>query len=77
MDTFGLSGVLSGATITNANDQDVCSAMGFAIGGFAPVGHPEPLPSPHLRWWSWWAVSFLWRGYWRPTQVLVTQKARA
>ena len=43
VDIFRLSGVLSGATITNANAQDVRSATGFAIGGVAPVGHPERL----------------------------------
>ena len=43
MDISRLSGVLSGATITKANAQDVRSATGFAIGGVAPMGHPEPL----------------------------------
>ena len=43
VDTFRLSGVLSGATITKANADDVRAATGFAIGGVAPVGHPEPL----------------------------------
>ena len=43
VDTSRLSGVLSGATITKANAADVRSATGFAIGGVAPVGHPEPL----------------------------------
>ena len=43
MDTSRLSGVLSGATITKANADDVRAATGFAIGGVAPVGHPEPL----------------------------------
>ncbi len=32
-----------GATITKANADDVRTATGFAIGGVAPVGHPEPL----------------------------------
>ena len=43
VDTSRLSGVLSGATITKANAHDVRSATGFAIGGVAPVGHPESL----------------------------------
>ena len=43
VDTSRLSGVLSGATITKANAADVRSATGFAIGGVAPVGHPESL----------------------------------
>ena len=43
MNTFRLSGVLSGATITKANADDVRAATGFAIGGVAPVGHPKPL----------------------------------
>ena len=43
MDTSRLSGVLSGATITKANAADVRSATEFAIGGVAPVGHPESM----------------------------------
>ena len=43
VDTSRLSGALSGATITKANAADVRSATGFAIGGVAPVGHPESL----------------------------------
>ncbi|MGA1145902.1 MAG: YbaK/EbsC family protein [Candidatus Nanopelagicales bacterium] len=43
VDTDKLSGVLGGATITKANADDVRNATGFAIGGVAPVGHPEPL----------------------------------
>jgi len=43
VDTDKLSGVLDGATITKANADDVRNATGFAIGGVAPVGHPEPL----------------------------------
>jgi prolyl-tRNA editing enzyme YbaK/EbsC (Cys-tRNA(Pro) deacylase) len=43
VDTDKLSGVLGGATITKANADDVRDATGFAIGGVAPVGHPEPL----------------------------------
>jgi prolyl-tRNA editing enzyme YbaK/EbsC (Cys-tRNA(Pro) deacylase) len=41
--TDKLSGILGGATITKANADDVRAATGFAIGGVAPVGHPEPL----------------------------------
>lgn len=43
VDTDMLSTVLEGATITKANADDVRAATGFAIGGVAPVGHPEPL----------------------------------
>jgi prolyl-tRNA editing enzyme YbaK/EbsC (Cys-tRNA(Pro) deacylase) len=43
VDTDRLSGILDGATITKASADDVRSATGFAIGGVAPVGHPEPL----------------------------------
>ncbi len=43
VDTDKLASVLDGATITKANADDVRSATGFAIGGVAPVGHPEPL----------------------------------
>lgn len=43
VDTDMLSAVLGGATITKANADDVRAATGFAIGGVAPVGHPEPL----------------------------------
>ncbi|MBM3669301.1 MAG: YbaK/EbsC family protein [Actinobacteria bacterium] len=43
VDTDKLSAVLGGATITKANADDVRNATGFAIGGVAPVGHPEPL----------------------------------
>lgn len=43
VDTDMLSAVLEGATITKANADDVRAATGFAIGGVAPVGHPEPL----------------------------------
>jgi len=43
VDTATLSKILDGATITKANADDVRAATGFAIGGVAPVGHPEPL----------------------------------
>jgi prolyl-tRNA editing enzyme YbaK/EbsC (Cys-tRNA(Pro) deacylase) len=43
VDTDKLSRVLEGAQITKANADDVRNATGFAIGGVAPVGHPEPL----------------------------------
>ena len=43
VDTDKLSAVLGGATISKANADDVRNATGFAIGGVAPVGHPEPL----------------------------------
>lgn len=36
-------GAVLGARITKANADDVRRATGFAIGGVAPVGHPEPL----------------------------------
>jgi prolyl-tRNA editing enzyme YbaK/EbsC (Cys-tRNA(Pro) deacylase) len=43
VDTEKLSAILDGATVTKANADDVRRATGFAIGGVAPVGHPEPL----------------------------------
>lgn len=43
VDTDKLSAVLGGATINKANADDVRNATGFAIGGVAPVGHPQPL----------------------------------
>lgn len=42
VDELQLGAVLA-ATITKANADDVRKATGFAIGGVAPVGHPEPL----------------------------------
>jgi prolyl-tRNA editing enzyme YbaK/EbsC (Cys-tRNA(Pro) deacylase) len=36
-------GSILDASITKANADDVRAATGFAIGGVAPVGHPEPL----------------------------------
>ena len=43
VDTMMLSAICDGAEITKANADDVRAATGFAIGGVAPVGHPEPL----------------------------------
>ena len=43
VDTERLSRVLNGAIIDKANATGVRIATGFAIGGVAPVGHPEPL----------------------------------
>jgi prolyl-tRNA editing enzyme YbaK/EbsC (Cys-tRNA(Pro) deacylase) len=43
VDTNKLSSILDGAVISKANADDVRKATGFAIGGVAPVGHPEPL----------------------------------
>ena len=43
VDTNKLSLILDGAVISKANADDVRKATGFAIGGVAPVGHPEPL----------------------------------
>jgi prolyl-tRNA editing enzyme YbaK/EbsC (Cys-tRNA(Pro) deacylase) len=43
VDTTMLSAILDGAEISKANADDVRQATGFAIGGVAPVGHPEPL----------------------------------
>lgn len=43
VDTNKLSAVLEGAEITKANADDVRNATGFAIGGVAPVGHPDLL----------------------------------
>lgn len=43
VDTEKLSSIVGGAVIAKANADDVRTATGFAIGGVAPVGHPEPL----------------------------------
>ncbi|MFM1917568.1 MAG: hypothetical protein RJB01_1083 [Actinomycetota bacterium] len=43
VDTTMLSAILDGAEISKANADDVRQATGFAIGGVAPVGHPDPL----------------------------------
>ncbi len=43
VDTVQLAAVLEVSEIAKANADDVRAATGFAIGGVAPVGHPEPL----------------------------------
>lgn len=43
VDTEKLAGILQVGAITKASADDVRAATGFAIGGVAPVGHPEPL----------------------------------
>ncbi|MFM7147633.1 MAG: YbaK/EbsC family protein [Actinomycetales bacterium] len=43
VDTNKLSLILDRADIAKANADEVREATGFAIGGVAPVGHPEPL----------------------------------
>ena len=43
VDTAKLATLLDNAVITKANAEDVRAATGLAIGGVAPVGHPEPL----------------------------------
>ena len=43
VDTVQLAAVLEVNAITKADADDVRRATGFAIGGVAPVGHPEPL----------------------------------
>jgi prolyl-tRNA editing enzyme YbaK/EbsC (Cys-tRNA(Pro) deacylase) len=43
VDTAQLATVLEVNAITKATADDVRAATGFAIGGVAPVGHPEPL----------------------------------
>jgi prolyl-tRNA editing enzyme YbaK/EbsC (Cys-tRNA(Pro) deacylase) len=43
VDTQRLATVLGVSQITKANADDVRAATGFAIGGVAPIGHPEPL----------------------------------
>ena len=43
VDTTQLAAVLGVNEITKANADDVRAATGFAIGGVAPVGHPQPL----------------------------------
>jgi prolyl-tRNA editing enzyme YbaK/EbsC (Cys-tRNA(Pro) deacylase) len=43
VDTQRLATVLGAQVITKASADDVRVATGFAIGGVAPVGHPEPL----------------------------------
>lgn len=43
VDTENLASILNVHAITKATADDVRAATGFAIGGVAPVGHPEPL----------------------------------
>ena len=43
VDLVQLAAVLEVNDITKANADQVRDATGFAIGGVAPVGHPEPL----------------------------------
>ena len=43
VDTLLVAKVLDVELITKASADDVRQATGYAIGGVAPVGHPEPL----------------------------------
>ena len=43
MDTTTVASILAVSEVTKATADDVRKATGFAIGGVAPVGHPEPL----------------------------------
>ncbi len=43
VDTQMLAAILEVAVISKASADDVRAATSFAIGGVAPVGHPEPL----------------------------------
>lgn len=43
VDTHRLATMLEVAEVTKASANEVRAATGFAIGGVAPVGHPEPL----------------------------------
>ena len=43
VDTQRLASALGASTIDKATADQVREATGFAIGGVAPVGHPEPL----------------------------------
>ena len=43
VDTLQLAAILGVDDIDKADADDVRKATGFAIGGVAPVGHPEPL----------------------------------
>lgn len=43
VDTQMVAAILDVAIITKASADDVRAATSFAIGGVAPVGHPEPL----------------------------------
>lgn len=43
VDTARLADVLGAQDITKPNADEVRAATGFAIGGVAPIGHPQPL----------------------------------
>lgn len=43
VDTMQLGAILESSHIGKASADDVRKATGYAIGGVAPVGHPEPL----------------------------------
>jgi prolyl-tRNA editing enzyme YbaK/EbsC (Cys-tRNA(Pro) deacylase) len=45
VDTAYVATQLGVAKVTMADADTVRAATGFAIGGVAPVGHPEPLPT--------------------------------
>lgn len=43
VNTLVVAAILGVSDVTKATADDVRKATGFAIGGVAPVGHPEPL----------------------------------
>lgn len=45
VDTTTVASILAVSEVTKATADEVRKATGFAIGGVAPVGHPEPLPT--------------------------------
>lgn len=45
VNTNTVAAILSVSAVTKATAEDVRQATGFAIGGVAPVGHPERLPT--------------------------------
>jgi prolyl-tRNA editing enzyme YbaK/EbsC (Cys-tRNA(Pro) deacylase) len=45
VDTGAVAAVLGADRVTRADADTVRAATGFAIGGVAPVAHPEPLPT--------------------------------
>jgi prolyl-tRNA editing enzyme YbaK/EbsC (Cys-tRNA(Pro) deacylase) len=45
VNTNTVAAILAVSEVTKATAEDVRQATGFAIGGVAPVGHPEPLPT--------------------------------
>jgi prolyl-tRNA editing enzyme YbaK/EbsC (Cys-tRNA(Pro) deacylase) len=45
VNTNTVAAILEVDEVTKATADDVRKATGFAIGGVAPVGHPEPLPT--------------------------------